>query len=181
MLLVEVERKFDLAISLEVAEHLDEEKANIFVDNLKRRSPELFSDRSDALPMTIHFNHTTTSTTNSGLALLSVFTLFIFPGILSHEHNFDVKIKIGEREQYVKDYSFKIRERTYLSIIPFFAFLLPPQSGYFCHSFVAITDEAVETQQLQNAFLNMIYRLDKDKLRRFSDDKKGTVELLDMD
>lgn len=44
-----LERKFDLAISLEVAEHINEEKANVFVDNLVRLSDKVVF--SAAIPM----------------------------------------------------------------------------------------------------------------------------------
>ena len=154
-------------------------RVSTFMDNIKRRAPDLFSDDSKAIPMTVFFNHTRKNTTNSGLAVLSCFTLFVFPAFISQEDQFEFTVKIGEKEEYVETFPLKIYERSYLSIIPFFAFLLPPQSGYFCHGFVDIGDNAVNHPDLQNAFLNMIYRLDKDKLRKIYDEKnEEPVELL---
>ena len=157
------------------------QRVSVFIDNLKARAPELFSDDPKAIPMTFSFDHTAINRTNAGLSLLSLLTcMTIIPGVVSYEHQFNVKIKIGERDQYVETQSFKAYDRNYVSLIPFFALLMPSQSGSFCQG-IMIGEKAIKAPQLQNIFLNMIYRLDKDRLRKLFDDKHGEkIELLDM-
>lgn len=150
------------------------------INNIKARSPELFSDDPKALPLTFYFEHSQKNTTNGGLAFLSAITFFLFPGIVILENDFNIKVRIGEPFCYEEKHNVKIRERSYLSLIPFFAFLLPSQSDNFCDEFVSIKEGAVDSGELQNVFLNMIYRLNADKLRQIYDDKYGEeVQLLE--
>lgn len=156
------------------------DKISQFINLMKARSPELFSDDPQALPLTFHFTYKN-KPNNNGLILLSLCTFFtIIPAVMPSDHQFDLKIEVGysDDQKYEEQNSFVIKERTYISLIPFFALILPAQSGKMCDA-IGIVDEAINAPELQNTFLNMIYRLDKDKLRRIYDRKYGEkIELI---
>ena len=150
-----------------------------FITKIKLRAPELFSNDAKALPLTFHIEHTRKSN-SGGLIFLSFLTGFtIIPAIIDNDHAFTVEVRIGNPVQHTERYSFTISQREFFSMIPFYALFMPAQDDHFCHELISISGEAINSYALQNVFLNMIYKLDKDKLRRLYDDKFGEeVQLL---
>ena len=157
----------------------DKPKISMFITKVKQRAPELFSNGSQTVPLTFFIEHSKVNITNQFMNFLSVITLFILPTPLTEENTFIISVRAGDKGEYSRKCTVKIVDRTFLSLIPFLAFLLPPQSGYFCHGFVNIGNNALDRAELQNVFLNLIYSLDNDRLRKLHDDKFGEkIELL---
>lgn len=141
-----------------------------FISLIKDRDPDLFSNDKNAVPLTFYFNHKRVIDNSNGgynfLAFLTAFT--ILPIKNDYINTFKVSVQVGPNKEYVETFNISMNEREHLSFIPFYAFFLPPQDNSVCRYFVQFGDEAINSVDLQELFLNMIYSLDKNKLRRFT-------------
>ncbi len=152
---------------------INSQRLTQLMSNIESRDSSLFSSDEKALPISFKVNETKKSDTNVGFVFLSLLSAFVLPMPVADVRDCNITLSIGEDENYTTQSWVSIRERTFVSLVPFLAFLMPPQSGYFCHGFVDIGDNAIYTPEMQNVFLNMIYKLDQDKLRKIYDDKFG--------
>ncbi len=152
---------------------INSQRLTQLISNIESRDSSLFSSDEKALPIKFQIDETRISDTNAGLIFLGLLSGFVLPTPTANILDCNITLSVGEDENYKTQSHIKIRERTFFSLVPFFAFLMPGQSNYFCHGFVDIGDNAIYTHEMQNVFLNMIYKLDQDKLRKIYDDKFG--------
>lgn len=154
---------------------LSQDKLSTLITEIKKRDPGLFADSDPkALPLTFQLKCTTLSTTNAGMALLAVLTGFtIVPGVISNDYLFELSVDVGEGSQlYSEPGFFKISDRQYVSLLPFYVFLMPGLDEPLCKGML-INDQVIQSPELQNQFLNLIYNLNRAKLRMMYDDKFG--------
>lgn len=156
----------------------NKEKISRFITMVKKRAPELFSDSDDAIPLTFHFNHSFVTESNGGYNFLAFLTLFtVLPGINKYAHKFDFSVKVGPQGEYVEKKHIVLNYEEVVSLIPLYALFIPPQDGSFCTFAVQIQDQVIRSFKMQDLFIDMIYSLDKEMLKRkFSASGSGDME-----
>lgn len=142
--------------------------------NIKDRAPGLFvtdPDDADAVPLTFHFRHVRTDRSNMESRLLPTISFSLIPFEFDSEDHFLLTLKVGIEEKYTMTTTFRINEKRYFSILPLLLGLMPDLLGSFCQ-FKSDKNTAVDTPELQNLFLRMIYQLDAEKLKQLQTEQE---------